>query len=81
MAQCYVVSLNVDPDQLLTKNGLGKFFGNAPDRMAEYLDQWLTEPPANEEELNKAYLFANEQFDINRNIDKIMHQLQKTENS
>ena len=75
---CHILSLNADPDGLLTVKELGKVFHNDKALLIDHLDHWLAHPEKMDQDLDKALLFATQYFDINRNIQKILYQLNNT---
>ena len=74
-AKCLVLSLNANPDNLLSNDGFGKVFDNNSNQMIEYLDKYLHNPESVSHMLDKALHYVTQQFDMSRNIEKIMIQI------
>ncbi|MCU4166444.1 glycosyltransferase family 4 protein [Carboxylicivirga caseinilyticus] len=70
--QVAVVSLSVDPDNLLKENQLGYCFDNDIKEMTDFIDQLLTDNIKVDDILDKAYRYATKTFDVKKNLDRLI---------
>lgn len=78
LSKCHILSLNSDPDGLLTRKGLGQVFHNQMEALTSHLDQRLHQPCEMDGNLDEAYCFAKHYFDIHRNSQKMLYHLNNT---
>ncbi len=70
--QVLVLSLNVDPNKLLSEKGLGWCFSGDEDRMGEQLYQLIMSSDSYDEVLDKAYEYAVQTYDVSKNMNRLI---------
>ncbi len=65
-----VVSLNVDPDKMIQKNGLGKVSGNMT-QLVKDIEQLIEDQELWDEISHKCRRFAEENFDVKKNVNML----------